>query len=303
LNLNARYPDWLAHRLPAAHIPLSVANAGISGNRILQDGQAPFFGPSALSRFTRDAIDVPGVSTIIILEGTNDIGQSDASASQIITGLTQLVGMATAAHIHVLLGTLTPMEDATEPGTYSGATSNATRLAVNAWIRSQRIADGYIDFSTAVQDPSDPGTMAPAYNGGDGLHFTPAGYQALANAVNLSLLSGPGCAPPALPTLKLTVRPRRLKVDRRTVLHFDVGTRSDGHRDPVPGAVVVLARHRVRTNSRGQAQIKLRFRHAGRIRVRVGAPGYTSATTTIKVVAAHTSRGKRPAAHRESGLG
>jgi lysophospholipase L1-like esterase len=150
-------------------MPLSAANAGISGNRVLQDGQIPMFGTSALSRFTRDAIDIPGVSTIVILEGTNDIGQSNATANQITTGLSQLVAMAKAAHIHVLLGTLTPMAQATEPGTYSGAASNATRLAVNDWIRTQRIADGFIDFAKTVQDLSDPSTMAPAYNGGDGL--------------------------------------------------------------------------------------------------------------------------------------
>jgi lysophospholipase L1-like esterase len=225
LNLNARYPDWLQRRLLAAQIPLSVANAGISGNRILQNGQMPMFGPSALSRFTQDAIDVPGVSTILILEGANDIGQSNATADQIIAGLTQLVVMAKAAHIHVLLGTLTPMENATEPGTYSGAASNATRLAVNAWIRSQHIADGYIDFSQAVQDPSDPGTMASAYNGGDGLHFTPAGYQALANAVNLAQLQGPACgAKPAAakPALAVAVSPRHPRIDKRVPLRLRV---------------------------------------------------------------------------------
>ncbi len=280
LNLNARYPDWLARRLLAAHIALSVANAGISGNRILQNGQIPMFGASALSRFTGDAIDVPGVSTIIILEGANDIGQSDADASQIIGGLTQLVDMAKAAHIHVLLGTLTPMEDATEPGTYSGMTSNAIRLAVNAWIRSQHISDGYIDFSQAVQDPSDPGTMAPAYNGGDGLHFTPAGYKALAGAVNLSQLSGPACG---APSLRLAINPRHLQTHRSTVLRLRVTASAAGHRTPVRGAVVFVGHHRLHTNAHGRTSIRLRFNHSARIRIRVRATGYAPAETTLRV--------------------
>jgi lysophospholipase L1-like esterase len=281
LNLNARYPDWLARRLLTAHIPLAVANAGISGNRILQNGQIPMFGPSALSRFTPDAIDVPGVTTIIILEGTNDIGQSNATASQIITGLTQLVGVAKAAHIRVLLGTLTPMAQATEPGTYSGTASNAIRMAVNAWISTQHIADGYIDFSRAVADPSDPSTIAPAYNGGDGLHFTPAGYRALADAINLTQLRGPTCAAPAL---KLTVRPRRVTATKRTVLRFQVTVTLDGKNVPVAAAVIHIGRRPLRTDRRGRASVVVRFPHSTRLRIHVTARGYTPAATTIHVV-------------------
>lgn len=199
LNLNARYPDWLARRLLAEHIPLSVANAGIAGNKILRDGSllphhiVPFNGRSGLSRFRADVIDQPGVSTVIILEGTNDIGGGNASAEQVISGLTQLVAMAHNAHVRVLLGTLTPMGNSPAPG-YGGAGPNATREAVNAWVRTQQVADGYVDFDKAVRDPSRPDVIAPEYDGGDGLHFSPAGYRAMANAVPLDALCGPVCA-------------------------------------------------------------------------------------------------------------
>jgi lysophospholipase L1-like esterase len=154
---------------------------------------ATVFGPSRLSRFRADVVDQPGVSAVIILDGANDIGQSHATPAQITTGLMQLVTMARDAHLRVLLGTLTTMENATSPG-YGGAGPNATREAVNAWIRTQHVAEGYVDFDKAVGDPSDPDIIAPQYDGGDGLHFNPAGYRALANAIPLEALCGPACA-------------------------------------------------------------------------------------------------------------
>ncbi len=49
---------------------LAVVNAGIAGNRLLSDG----YGVSALSRFDRDALALPGVTHIVLLEGLNDVG-------------------------------------------------------------------------------------------------------------------------------------------------------------------------------------------------------------------------------------
>jgi lysophospholipase L1-like esterase len=288
LNLNARYPDWLARRLLAAHSPLSVANAGISGNRILQNGQIPMFGPSGLSRFTQDAIDQPGVSTILILEGTNDIGQSNATAAQIIGGLTQLAGMARAAHIRVLLGTLTPMSNAAEAG-YSGAAPNATREQVNAWIRTQHVANGYVDFDKAVRDPSDPSIINPSYDGGDGLHFDPSGYHAMADAINLAQLATPRCGQPKL---RLTVTPRVARAGIRTLLRFRVTTAAH----PALGVLITIAGHRLHTNRHGTAALRVRFTHQGRVRVSAATPGEHPAHTTIKVL--RPSRAARPGSHR-----
>jgi hypothetical protein len=66
--------DVLAGRLAAARIPLGVANAGITGNLLLS--QVPCFGEAGLARFQRDALGQPGVRTVILLEGTNDIWDS-----------------------------------------------------------------------------------------------------------------------------------------------------------------------------------------------------------------------------------
>jgi hypothetical protein len=72
---NDRWPNDLARRLGTLAGPgLSVADAGIGGNRLLT--ASPCCGASAQARFARDALDQPGVRDVIVLEGINDIGLS-----------------------------------------------------------------------------------------------------------------------------------------------------------------------------------------------------------------------------------
>src|SRR5471032_3586358 len=64
------WPDRLAERLQANSFTRgwSVVNAGIGSNRLLHDTPST----SALSRFDRDVLAVPGVTKIIMLLGIND---------------------------------------------------------------------------------------------------------------------------------------------------------------------------------------------------------------------------------------
>ena len=74
------WPSHLAERLATARDslgPIAVVNAGIGGNRLLRDGS----GASALARFDRDVLAVPGVAYLILLEGINDIGWPGARAT------------------------------------------------------------------------------------------------------------------------------------------------------------------------------------------------------------------------------
>ena len=48
-----------------------------------------------------------------------------------------------------------------------------------------------IDFDKALRDPANPAAMRPAYDSGDNLHPNDAGYQAMADAIDLSLFGGP----------------------------------------------------------------------------------------------------------------
>jgi lysophospholipase L1-like esterase len=187
---NDRWPNDLARRLDGLAGPtLAVADEGIGGNRVLFGSRC--CGASALARFARDALDQPGVRDIIVLEGINDIGigvgqHSDAglTPAQVIAGYRDLIAQAHARGVRIFGATLLPYQDA---GYYSPA-GEAIREAVNAWIRTSGAFDGIIDFDAVMRDPADPLRLNPGYDSGDHLHPNDAGYQAMADAIDLSML-------------------------------------------------------------------------------------------------------------------
>lgn len=186
---NRRWPDILANRLQAdsktAH--LSVLNEGIGGNRLLHD----IAGPNALARFDRDVLAQDGVRYLIVLEGINDIGHtarprdpSDrVTTQQLIFALSQIVERAHTHGIKVFGATLTPYMGAG----YASPAGEQMREAENDWIRTSGIFDGVIDFEKVTRDPGNPQVFAPAYDSGDHLHPSDAGYAAMGNAIDLSL--------------------------------------------------------------------------------------------------------------------
>ncbi|WP_030370134.1 SGNH/GDSL hydrolase family protein [Streptomyces rimosus] len=191
-----RYPDALAGRLAEAGLARPVLNAGIGGNLLLSD--APWFGERAGARFRRDVLDKPGVRTVIVLVGLNDIGFSevdpaayptyrpnpDRSAEALIAGYRDLITQAHAAGVRVVGGTILPFEGAE----YHTPTSEAKRQKINAWIRDSGAFDAVADFATALADPSNPYALLPAYDSGDRKHPNDAGYRAMAGAVDLGAL-------------------------------------------------------------------------------------------------------------------
>lgn len=194
---NARWPDALAARLQADPTLASIAvvNSGISGNRLLSDAAKPFVGPSALSRFDRDALSKLGVRWIVLMQGINDImatqmlatPEADASVDQIIDGLRTLIARAHDRGIKVYGATLTPFAGVKPP--FYSAAGEAKRQAVNAWIRSAGAFDAVIDFEQVVRDPARPDRILPAIDSGDHLHPSDAGYEAMARSIDLRLFS------------------------------------------------------------------------------------------------------------------
>jgi lysophospholipase L1-like esterase len=183
------YPDRLAERLVAAKKPWAVVNAGISGNRVLRYGS----GPNVLARFDRDVLSVPGVKAVILLEGINDIGRGftpngnrePLTAEALIAGYKQIIARAHAKGIKVYGALLTPYGGAY----YASAEGEQVRQAVNNWIRTGKAFDGVIDFATPTADRASPLTFAAQYNDGDKLHPNDAGYQAMANAIDLEMVT------------------------------------------------------------------------------------------------------------------
>ncbi|SAL44309.1 GDSL family lipase [Caballeronia sordidicola] len=188
-NANRRWTDALARRLTQKGIEgTSVVNAGISGNRLLSP--SPCYGDAVLNRFDRDALRQPGVRSVIVLIGINDINfpsmparagldcddpHTAVTADILLRGYQRLVAQAHQRGIRIYGATLTP---AALP-----AEREAIRTAVNNSIRSSHAFDGVIDFDRALRDPDHPDKLQRRYDSGDHIHPSDAGYAAMAEAV------------------------------------------------------------------------------------------------------------------------
>jgi len=202
---NRRWPDVLARRIIAADAgnERGVANVGISGNRVWTGGTNT--NPSAMSRIDRDVLVQTNATHIIQLLGINDIS-GGATAAQVIAALEQMTARAHSVGIKIIGGTMTPFGNAPDA-------REAIRLEVNNWIRTTPEYDGYVDFDAAVRDPSNPRRMLLQYDSGDTLHPNDAGYEAMGNAVNLSLFGIVAEIPrAALPPVMLQVVPSVLNL-------------------------------------------------------------------------------------------
>lgn len=185
LDANRRWPDRLAERLQANAMTSQVAvvNAGIGGNCL----RRVFIGPRALDRFERDVLDQPGVAWVIILIGINDIGIGSTfgqpvTAEQLIAGYLELIDQAHARDLLVYGATLLPYEGAD----YFDEDGEQVRQAVNDWIRTSESFDAVIDFDAVTRDPMAPTRLLPAYDAGDHLHLSDAGYTAMGDAIELA---------------------------------------------------------------------------------------------------------------------
>ncbi|MFI6933910.1 GDSL-type esterase/lipase family protein [Streptomyces sp. NPDC050287] len=182
-NANQRWPDYLARRLQAESggQRLGVVNAGIGGNRVVTDSPSAQQGIAAVTRFSHDVLTQPGVKNAIVLEGINDIN-TPTPADQIIVGYQTMINQAHQAGVRIIGGTILPNSTQT-------AAKAAIRAQVNDWIRTSGAFDAVIDFDAALRDPANPAQLLPAYDSGDHLHPNSAGMQAIANTVNLALLT------------------------------------------------------------------------------------------------------------------
>ncbi|MFB9471931.1 SGNH/GDSL hydrolase family protein [Nonomuraea salmonea] len=186
-NGNDRWPDLLFDRLPG----IAVANQGAGGNRVLNDG----LGPSALARLDRDVLAQSGARWLVVFEGVNDLGTAPATraaqeevAQALIAAYEQIVVRARARDLPVYGATLTPF-GGHDPYDDPDGHRQAARRQVNDWIRTAGRFDALIDFDAAVRDPAAPHRLGAAYDEGDHLHLSPAGYRALAAAVPATLFT------------------------------------------------------------------------------------------------------------------
>jgi lysophospholipase L1-like esterase len=180
---NNRWPDYLARRLaadPGTNLK-GVANEGISGNKVLSDGA----GRSALNRLDQDVLSQPGLRTVILLEGINDLKAGDVTAADLIAGYRQIIARLHAAGKCVVGATVMPYE-----GWYEWtAAGEAVRQAVNTFIRTSGEFDATVDFDQQLRSPYDPARIFPPFDGGDHLHPNDKGMLVMADSINLASLN------------------------------------------------------------------------------------------------------------------
>lgn len=188
-----RWTDFLAERFVAENI--AVVNAGQSGSRLLKDG----VGISALSRFERDVLELPGVTACIVQVGLNDIGLAGTaldpespvpSAMVLINAYRQLLTMAREYNIRMTGVTLVPLRGTGEYGIedFYQPEKELVRQEVNHWMRTSGEFDAVIDSDLLVRDPEYTSQLSVQYDSGDHLHLNHAGHLRIAQSVPLTVI-------------------------------------------------------------------------------------------------------------------
>ena len=191
-----RWEDLLAVRLAldaagrgANDAHKAVVNEGIGGNTITRENlQPPPDSPPGVERLERDVLTHHGVTHVILFMGTNDIRRG-ASASQVIAAMTSIIQKVKARNIRIIGVSIIPRHNVAPTGTNTGwnAQKTAIRNEVNQWIRTKAPFDRVIDFDRIVRDAANPDLLRAAFNCGDGIHPSPAGYYAMGQSVDLKL--------------------------------------------------------------------------------------------------------------------
>ncbi len=207
LNAFDTYPEDLAADLHAAgRDDIAVVNVAF-GPDSLQSAVPYGSNPPIQTRLGHDVLALPGIGTVIQSGGDIEIKASCLPATSAIDGERSVIAQAHAAGVRVLIATIPPSTfcGASNPGGYGtrfpqGSGQDAERQAFNAWVTStapsvvdgQPVqppgADGALDLSAPVTDPSNTAYMLPQYDSGDDNHPNGAGYALEAKAIPLGAL-------------------------------------------------------------------------------------------------------------------
>ncbi|HEV7650872.1 MAG TPA: GDSL-type esterase/lipase family protein [Actinophytocola sp.] len=199
-NGNMRWPDQLADRLfkvKHGDIP-GVLNLGLAGSRLNHEGPEPgdggfsgFFelGANALSRLNEDVFSETSTHVVVVDLGINDIWMTNDPADKIIASLRQINQQARQRGLQVIIGTLGPFNGLAVPGAVWTAEKEATRNAVNQYLREHRYEfDAVVDFDKILRDSADPTKLKAEFDSGDHIHPNDAGSKAMAEAIPLDLI-------------------------------------------------------------------------------------------------------------------
>jgi lysophospholipase L1-like esterase len=201
LDAHNRWEDWVSVRLDTldngkARGSLNdkaMVNEGIGGNTLTRTGlQPPPDSTPGLERLDRDVLSHSSVTHVVLFMGTNDI-RREASASQVINAMKEIIQRVRARGLTIYGATIIPRHNVAPSGTNTGwnPAKTAIRNQVNQWIRTSGEFDGVLDFDRVVRDPKNPDLIYPPFNCGDGIHPSPAGYYEMGKSVDLDLFKSP----------------------------------------------------------------------------------------------------------------
>lgn len=183
---NNRWTDIMAARLQgnAATSKITTMNQAIGATNLAGSDRT-----TAQSRFNRDVLAQSGVKYVIVLDGVNDIGSSNASFNTLKAAYDDLIKRAHDKGLLIFGATILPFGGNTSSGGYYSTSHESVRKQVNDYIKSG-VFDGVIDFDAALTDGGNPPKLQAAYakwSQEDGLHPGPDGYKKMGETVDLAL--------------------------------------------------------------------------------------------------------------------
>ena len=200
--------DYISQRLvDAGEKNIAIVNEALMGNRLFYNGHGligNLYGDSVTDRFERDALNIPGCKVIVVKIGVNDVLHPSSksmgdeapyvSAQDIIDGYTDLANRAHENGIRIYFMEITPWNGyvrdilgSKKDIVWSGELQQMCDDC-NEWIRTNDIADGYVD-SSILAKPDDYTTFRPQLTK-DGIHLTELGALALADCVDTEEIFG-----------------------------------------------------------------------------------------------------------------
>ncbi|MEV3930441.1 hypothetical protein [Streptomyces sp. NPDC049944] len=140
-----------------------------------------WFGERATVRFEHDVLDQKGISTVVILQGVDDIGFSEAakgphppvaykpaptvSSRRLTAGYRTLIQAAHSKGLQAVGATLLPFKGSDHWGPHAARVSNE----VTDWIRHSGESDAHVDFDRALAASSAPDCLDPSCASADAL--------------------------------------------------------------------------------------------------------------------------------------
>jgi hypothetical protein len=185
----------LAGQLAPADIAtgFGTVDSGIQSNQVLADGQAGG-GVSLLARVDRDVLAEPDAGTVVIDEGLYDLlhtGSSSALNQNLEEAYGALVNELNAFGVNVIGSTLTPCAGYANTTANDACTAGTGNVDGNRANLNQWIAGGAqlswpnspADVDAAVSNGGATEALQGAYDAGDHVNLTAAGYAALAPVI------------------------------------------------------------------------------------------------------------------------